>query len=254
MERTQDVAAMLLAIVGLGLTASVLASDIELPADPTAVVLTLDFRSDRVPRVSDAPSLSIHADGRIVMPQTYVHIPAYEGRMSPAELDALLAFVVREQRFGEYDEKTVAAKRAAAPFDPLRPNTQHRTETVITVNLPGLEKSIAVVEPDLEAPIPEIVRFLAVERRLERVMSVTKLGGRDEAMQWLQLANERLAAEHPDAAPFEFEDLRSGTIRADGSVYVQFIRDESSEDAGANVAISMTAFGEQQIAVSRRER
>ena len=231
-------------------SATATAQDYELPKSATAPVITLDFRGDRLQRIDPAPSLSILSDGTVLMPRSYAHTRAYVGKLTASELQDLLDFIIKENEFLGFHEPTVAAKLAAVD-DGRRPNFTHAVTTIIGIALPAHQKTVAVRQLGVGAQVRETEQLLAIEDRLERLMSIVKLGGTKEARNWLEVANGELAAMQPGLEPLVMEDLRSAAVRSDGSFFVQFVRDPGAGFDGVNLAISAPARGDHQIAISR---
>lgn len=216
-----------------------------LPDDPTEPVITLDYRGDRLTRIDEAPTLSIFADGRVVMPQSYAHTKAYQGQISPAELQGLLDFIIRDNRFFDYDAEAVRAKVEGQRRQPI---PLHLSTTVIRVQADDRAQEIRYHALGRGPMVEETQRLLAVQQRLDQLMSVVKLGGKDRVDQWLELANRELGSKFSDAAPLRAEDLTSGGQRANGSIYVRFVRPDA-----ASVTIDVDASGERHVTVAPAE-
>ncbi len=75
------------------------AQEYTLSADPTAAVITMDNQGDRLKRIDDSPTISILADGTIIMPQSYSHSLAYQGQISAEDLQQLLGFIIEQNQF-----------------------------------------------------------------------------------------------------------------------------------------------------------
>src|SRR5947209_6107209 len=72
---------------------------VELPRDPTTVVLTLDHRGGGLKRADPEPVLEIRADGRVVVGNPFAIGKRVETKIPVAEVQALLRFAVKEQHF-----------------------------------------------------------------------------------------------------------------------------------------------------------
>lgn len=217
---------------------------------PDQPVITLDYQGSRVPRINDAPTLSIFADGRIEMPRNYAHMRAYSGRISQDELQQILDLAIRQQQFFAFDERAVQAKLASLPGSaPTLP--EHLSTTVITVNADGKRKTVSQFGLGHARHIEDTDRLLAIRERLEQVMSVVKLGGEAEAGRWLALANAELESRQPGADPLALIDLRSATVHGDGSAYVRFAHVDAQQRKSLSVSISINERGQSSIAVAR---
>lgn len=215
-------------------------------ADP---VISLDYRGSRVPRIDDAPTLSIYADGRVVMPQTYAHSRAYTGQISQAELQALLDLIIRQKHFLAFDEKAVQAKLRAQPGG-ARALPEHLSTTVIHVNAHFVSKTVSYFGLGHQRAVAETEQLLAIRDRLDQVMSVMKLGGRAEAERWLALANAERGKRAPASAALTLDDLDSVAVRNDGSADVRFARVGPDVAKSVSVTISMDEQGESHVAVA----
>lgn len=224
-----------------------------LPQDPAEPVITLDFQGSRLKRIDDAPTLSILANGTVVIPQCYAHTMAYEHQINEAELQELLDFIIRENRFFDYDSETLKAKLSTMERQPL---PVHLSTTVIGVNADNQLKVVRSYALGHGPMAEETEQLLAIRQRLEQLMSVVKLGGRDEVTNWLAIANREFGLKSPEgaslmsasAAPLKSDDLQSVGRWADGSMYVRFLRREGATTT--TVTINITAEGEHHVTVA----
>ncbi len=196
----------------------------ELPKDPSAVVISLDYRGGyTVPRIGDSPIMSILADGTITIPTTTAGQKALRGKLNERELQQLLDYILRENRFFEYDENAVKAKLAAGG---PRVAVSDAMTVIIRVVADGKHKQVSIenLGVGMGQRIAEIEQMQAIKARLERIRSVVQLGGMQQVASWLRLINARLIAEHPEAKPLQLEHLQGGGERADGSKYLSLAR------------------------------
>lgn len=238
-----------LALAGTAVSAQNTAPKYSFSGSDKEPIITMDFRGSRMKRIDDAPTLSIYADGRVVMPQTYKHSRAYSGQISQTEMQSLLDEIVGEHRFFSYDEEKVASKLAALPDGEVLP--AHLSTTVITVKANNQSKSVSYYGLGNQRTVAETEDLLAIRNRLEQIMSVMKLGGYEEAGRWLALANRELHANDPQAQALQLKDLRSAAIHNDGSAYVRFARVTPALSKSVSVSISMSESGQSTIAVAR---
>lgn len=210
-------------------------------------VISLDFRGSRLKRIDDSPTMSIYADGRVVIPQIYAHTRAYSGQLSQTELQSLLDLIIGKHQFFDFDERRVAQKLSvlSGPLDTL---PAHLATTVIRVNANHRSKAVSYYGLGNEPTVEETEHLLAIRLRLEQIMSIMKLGGAEEAGQWLALANRELRAQDPKAQALALTDLRSTAIRADGSADVRFARVSAAKSV--SVSISINQAGHSTIAVA----
>jgi hypothetical protein len=75
---------------------------IPLPADPSAVIITMDQRGSPS-RNNPSPLLTIRADGRVTVVDALGRIGDKETVLPPAEIQELLHFVIVEQDFFSFN-------------------------------------------------------------------------------------------------------------------------------------------------------
>ena len=112
----------------------------------------------------------------------------------------------------------------------------------------GQTREIAVTGLEQE-PGKEADHLRAIRDRLERLMGLVKLGGPEEAGDWVQLANQEMRQVYPEARLLTLADMSSGTKRADGSVFVQFVGGRVNETDSIRVSISARANGDYGVKV-----
>ena len=218
----------------------------QLPQNSSAPVITLDYQGNRLTRINDAPTLSILANGKVLMPQSYAHTRAYQGQISQLELQQLLDFIIRLNRIFDYDPDMVKRKLSSVRTQPL---PAHFSTTVIRVNAANQEKEIRYAAVGHGPAVTETNRVRAITKRLEQLMSVVKLGGTAELTNWLNAANQELALKSSSAAPFKAEDLEDAVRREDGSVHVRFARTDGTSIT--SVTTDLTADGERLVTVAQ---
>ena len=240
------------AIVSMAAAAFSAASNAESRGDsakPGPAVITLDYQGSRLQRLTDQPTLSIFADGSVVMPKVYAHSRAYSGSISQAELQGLLGLIQKNEFFA-FDESAVKSKVWSLPV-PYNDLPGHLASTVITVRSNAGSKTVSYFGLGHEPLVKETEQLLAIRNRLDQVMSVMKLGGQAEANRWLALANADLGSKLPNVVPLTLDDLRSAAIHGDGSAYVRFARANPESKSSISVSISINESGESSIAIAR---
>jgi hypothetical protein len=201
---------------------------IELPKDPTAPVITLDYQDGRQ-RKCLGPHMVIRADGTVTVSDPYGSGKTVETSISMAEVRALLGFVVGQQRFFDFDEVKVKAavtaevKRTGGAFGAggnsgvvLRIKTAAQDREIRYNGLHGHAKWLKDVK--------DLSRLNDVEQRLRRVMYVAMAGGPDEVAKHLMLVNERLKQDHPKTDPLTTNDFQYSRWRDLDTLEVQFLR------------------------------
>lgn len=231
--------------------------DYTLPDDPETPVIVLDFKGGFTPpRISDEPAMTIRADGVVVIPKRFEGQKSFRGKISREELNDLLDFAIKENKFLEYDPAKVGEKLAEVG---PRVAVADAAATVIRINVNGESKEVSHYALGmLGQGIEELQQLYAIQRRLMQVQSVVQLGGKEEVKKWLEAVNAELKDKFPAAPPLEASDLASGGQRADGSLYVSFQRVVKDEADGppAEVTsgfVNKPADGEPQINVNYRK-
>ncbi len=227
----------------------------KLPADKKATVVSLDYRGGFTPpRLNASPTLSILADGTVLIPKNYEGQKAFEGKLAPDELQELLDFIVVKNEFFAYDPKAVQAKlNKGGP----RPIVADAATVVIKVSCDDTTKEASQYALGFGSDtVKEVGQLVAIKNRLERVRSVIQLGGPEKLAKWVDLANKQLKADFPQVKPLSADDLQSGGERVDNSYYVHFSR--TVVDAGAKpptttvttAFVNQPAAGEPRVSVS----
>jgi hypothetical protein len=124
----------------------------------------------------------------------------------------------------------------------------HVSTTIITVNANEQNKTVRNASLGQGHITPQTEQLLQVKLRLEKLMSIVKIGGKKELSKWLKAANDELRWKSPKEALFQDSDLQGAVIRADGSIYVRFAR--SNKDTVISVTTDITADGKRLISVS----
>ena len=219
----------------------------DLPQDSKAVVITLDQRGGYGPRLPPQPMLEICGDGTV---RTYGK--ATPGKLTPKELQELLGFIVKKQRFFEHKNATVSGKvRQILKNQKVSASIVDAATTTITVRLEkksGEAGHHALAWAAQQYPgVPELARLAAIEKRLQVILTVARAGGSASANKILALANKRLRVQHPLAKPLALADLRSYGTMPDGRKRFWFYR--SANGASVSVGILLPEKGEPEIKV-----
>ncbi len=199
---------------------------VDLPKDPQAVVLSYDEVGGYGPvRTRKGPYLSVLADGTVKVLPLQKGARDLELKLTAAELQELMRFVVEKHRFFEFDEKkTMAAmgQKGAIIMD--------AASTVIAVKTRDKAKQVRFYALTWAARQHPKVRALqdlsAIGQRLVNLMAVVRAGGKAKATALLALANAELRKAHPKVKPLALGDLVSTGRRADGSLVLSFHRYE----------------------------
>ncbi|HET8942814.1 MAG TPA: hypothetical protein VFN13_12600 [Rudaea sp.] len=218
------------------------------PADEP--VISLDYQGSRLKRLTTEPTLSIYADGRVVMPQIYAHMHAYSGTISQAELQSLLNLIIDKNNFFGFDNNRVRAQVDALP-GPRTMLPGHLATTVIKVNANYTRKTVRYFGLGHGESVQATEQLLAIRNRLDQIMSVLRLGGQAAASGWLDLANIQLENKYPGTPQLDLDNLQSAAVHDDGSGYVRFTRVLPEQNRSVSVTISMAANGKSQAAITR---
>lgn len=260
MKRTTVVLGMLLLS---GIASAMLAADeqppkYQVPDDPQAVVVSLDYRGGFTPpRLKNDPTMSILADGTVLIPANYQGQKAFEGKLTEAQLQKLLGYLVGTCQLIPWDADAVRKKMARGG---PRPIIADAATAHLYLHVNGKEENIASPIVGISAgpnEVAELRRLNDARARLEQVRSIVQLGGEENLKGWLQKANKQLLAQHPQAAPLTSDDLQSGAERVDGSYYISFNRRVEGKPGNppviTNVFINQPANGEPKVSVTHRE-
>lgn len=212
-------------------------------------VITLDYQGSRLKRINDAPTLSIYADGRVEMPRNYAHMRAYQGQISPAEVQALVEFAIRDQQFLSFDETVVKAKISAHPGT-AQPLPEHLATTIVRIHTNDVDKTVSYFGLGHGPRVTETEQLTAIRSRLDRLMAVIKLGGTDQAKHWLTLANAEIDKQSAYPHPLTLDDLQSAVIHPDGSAYVRFAKLDHRAETSVSATISVDTSGASHIALA----
>lgn len=230
-----------------------------LPPNPEAVVLVLEYEGGRTPpRKSDEPYFEIRADGSMVVRDVYglSDKPEIAGKLSPAQLQALLRFVIEEHGLTEWDEDAV--ERAVTEHvenGGSVPLVADAPTSVVKLALPfhsvtARLYALGIVAPSLPE-IAEIQSLLAVERRLRHQASIVVAGGREAAEAMRERANAALAAKFAERKPFALTELTTAHRSRDGTLHATFLRSREQDGKRMQLwaTVKTTAEGETEVDV-----
>ncbi|VAX37517.1 hypothetical protein MNBD_PLANCTO02-1319 [hydrothermal vent metagenome] len=241
----------------------------QLPKDPKAVVISLNFKGGYGPRrKSNSPTLSILANGTVLMPNNYGLSKDIKTEMSKLELQELLRFIIEENQFLKYDNaKVAAAKKKALQPKPggmvSRLRVADAATTVIYLHAEGKEVEASEYALSMYAggafkEVKELQQLLAIQKRLQQVMKIATGGGIENVMKILKEANVHLKKKYPQAKPFTIKDFQSARVKADGSKYYSFNwfkrgpKGNSKANTYAHVRFQIPVKGDPKITVSAK--
>lgn len=232
----------------------------KLPKNPKAVVISFDWAGGFTPpRKSNAPVLSILRDGTVNMPDRFGLSKDVTGKISQRELQELLAFAIKTNKFFEYDPAKVKKKiEIESKKRPFIPRIADAPSSVIFIQIAGKSHKVSHYALAFAASqfktIKELQQLYAIEKRLRRLMDVTRLGGPTGVKAMLTLANAELKKKYPKVKPLTMEDLQSTGIDRNGSKRVSFHRSGKTatgkpDGTFVNVFIQMQEEGNPKVTV-----
>jgi len=193
----------------------------------------------RYERPAEGPVVRLASKGERVgkppldlLPDGTMRSGAGETRIDADAVQALLRFIVEDQRFLDIDGDAVRLKIH-------QENSQrgsalavlHAPTSVIEVRLKDRRHAVEMHALQFEATahpkIGALQRLARVQRRIIRVFSVALLGGEARAGELRDAASAELKKHHPGRAPFTLNDLAAAGRRPDGALVAHFRRDES---------------------------
>lgn len=167
---------------------------VALPRDTKRPILTYDVEGGFLPRKQEAPYVDVFADGRVIATDPRSTKPGIEIKLSTEELQALLSFIVHEQKF--LDLKTEAIKKAIQAKQPGRRLLGPEVDAVATViQLRTATKSNEIKLYALETyakkypKIPSLQQLQAVAKRMAQLQLVTWIGGSKKLRQALTIVD-----------------------------------------------------------------
>lgn len=201
----------------------------ETPREDRAEVVVYDVLGGMRPRARQEPLMSIRADKSVVLGNPSGSGKRIETRISDAELQDLLRFIVEQNRFFDFDAESV---NAAIPKDAGgRENMFQIMDAPITVirvqlrNRQGEARFYALSAAARRHPeIAALQRLSAVEKRLKTFMAWINVGGKQGAEAALKQVNARLRTEHPSIQTLSAADLDAAFVYPDGSTRAIFVR------------------------------
>jgi hypothetical protein len=145
---------------------------LRLPSSPGTVILRLTSTGgmDASP-ASRLPVLELQAGGDFAARPATPAGPPRRGRLSPKEVEQLLKFVVREQRYSEIDGRDITQRMKQIDQQLGRLSIlRDAGDMKLEVTLPGYSHSVEMLPPGLTAreypDIAELARFKAIVDRL----------------------------------------------------------------------------------------
>lgn len=206
----------------------------KLPKQKKAPVIVLEYQGGFTPpRKNNEPSMQILADGTVILGAPFGIKKRIETKINQKEIQSLLQYGLDELKLSKFDAAKVkmAMKAAGKP----RFAIADAPTTVIQINADDKTieaKFYALGFTARQYPkIKELSRLEAFRKRLEKLRAEINAGGEKGIAKHLKLVNAELKAKYPKVKPLQAKDLQSAWHRANGKVYVNFMR---QKDLGNN--------------------
>ncbi|WP_427501234.1 hypothetical protein ACQE3E_03900 [Methylomonas sp. MED-D] len=163
-------------VLGLALSGPAGAGGYGLPADADAVILRFDMAGGMQSRPADSPLLTLTAGGRLTGSAAWFGDGADRSRqLAPAELRALLTYLLADQRLPDLAAASIAERiRALRAADGRLFNIADAPTTRIELALPEHRHSVEFYAVDAAArqfpEIAELQRLQAIQNRLRDML------------------------------------------------------------------------------------
>lgn len=228
------------------------AKDVQLPDDPQALMISLNYTGGRLIRKNKSPVLSIFADGTVKVADVRGNMKDVVSKLSKAELQTLLQSIIHENDFFKLDAAKIqnAVREEAkipqpGPDGVLRPRGFVRimdsATSIINVHADSKQHEVkyyAIYFYAREFPgVESLQKLNNVSKLLQSEMKYAYAGGRAGAAKMLELANALLKQKYPEAKPFTAEHFTSAAKRADGTRHFRFYRHKPGPDGKPESAI-----------------
>lgn len=216
---------------------------IKFHTDPQQAVITMDVTGGfRAPTPSDfqrQPTLQVFGDGRIVCGTQSPNRQSHEGRLTPDQLQQLVEWLVREEKFLEISSAQITQElegyqslMADGPTTTIKIQlTEHAHEhSVYTL------KQTARDLPDASG----LQTLARIEARLRSVKQLGDIGSQEILDSALAMVNKHLEQELPDANPWTAEQLRTIQRGPNGGLVLTFSRAKSISGDGYTLMSKLT--------------
>ncbi|HBV63169.1 MAG TPA: hypothetical protein DEF45_09135 [Rhodopirellula sp.] len=209
-----------------------------LPENGNEVIFAYDLKNGFTPpRQNSAPALLIRANGNIEMPSLYGEGRDIKGKLDAHELQAFLTFVIDENKFLEFDASTVQGQIEEIREKRQVPQIADAPDTIIELTLPGHSHRVrqpAVGMPSEFMQVASLQQLLAIRKGVNRLMSETRVGGKEGIKRLLGTINQKLSGAYPDVAPLKASDFSGSYLKQDGSISASFSRPGQGTDGKPN--------------------
>jgi len=169
----------LLTLLALSFSLSAHAAEHKLPEQGPVIVF--DYVGGFTPPpINNDPAMVIYADGKVVLGNRFKENASIEGKITPAEVQALVAFAIDDSEIRSFDPAAVKqaiadkAKQAAAKgILTVFPRIADAPTTVVKINADGKQSEAKYYALSFAASthkdIPALVQFQQVAKKLQDV-------------------------------------------------------------------------------------
>ena len=228
--------------------------DYALPADPKAVVLSLEYGGGfPIPQQKEfkpTPYLRIQADGTVITGGSSPRANVVEMKLTAAELQSLLRGIIAEDKLleiksGEIDEAIKATGERIMVAD--------APTTTLTVKLADKELILRQYASRMvKSQFPQIdslQRLVRSENRLHMLHSVALLGGNESVREMLAAVNQAIGAKSADWPTMDADCLQSAQRGPDGKLFATWERTGTiaGEEKRLTVWVEVDERGQRKI-------
>jgi hypothetical protein len=221
--------------------------NVSYPTDPNHAVISMDlsggFRTPSPPGFQRQPWLQVFGDGRIVCGSQVPNRAPNEGRLTDLEMQALVNWVVQEQGLLQLRPEQISQE-----LDGYRSPMADGPTTTIKLVLADQSRELTVymlkqTARDLQEA-PGLQALARIEARLRSVKQWGDIGSQAILESALQMANEHLGHELPDANAWTTEHLRTIERLPNGGLALLFSRAKSISGDGYTLSAKVTRTAE----------
>lgn len=216
---------------------------IKFRTDPQHAVITMDvtggFRAPTPPNFKRQPTLQVFGNGRIVCGTQSPNRQSHEGRLTPEQLQQLVEWLVREEKFLE-----ISSAQITQELDGYQSLMADGPTTTIKTQLTeqAHEHSVYTLKQTArDLPDATGLQTLArIEARLRSVKQLGDIGSQEVLDSALAMVNQHLEQELPDANPWTAEQLRTIQRSPNGGLVLTFSRAKSISGDGYTLMSKLT--------------
>ncbi len=210
----------------------------DLPANKNEAIFIFDQQNGFMPpRKSKAPVFLLRANGQIEMPELYGAGRDVKGKLTPAEVQKFLHFVIAESKFLEFDANTVQGQIEQIRKTRQIPQIADLPDSIFELNLPGKQQTVrqeAIGMPSEYKEVTAVQNLLAMRRGINTLMGETRVGGKAGITKLLGPINLKLKDQFPDAAPLTENEFRGSYTLQNGNLSATYSRSGKGKDGKPN--------------------